>query len=161
MADAARESIILPRGIRYFAAKGDSDKVALKLVDNGAYTLLNQLAIWFAANCVLHLYKNNYTPVEGSTSSNFTEADFTGYAPVALASWSLPVLTPPYEQVTSAAVPFTVGTVGVGNTIYGYYVTDLGGALLWAERDPNAPIAMTATGNQYTVIPRFSMQSLY
>lgn len=136
--------------------------MALKLTDQGAYQLfVASLTSYFAGICVLHLYQNNYTPVEASVLGNFTEATFTGYSSVALTSWSLPVLTSPYQQITSAAVPFTVGTVGTGNNIYGYYVTDGSGNVLWAERDGNAPIAMSTTGAQYTVIPRFSLQSEY
>jgi hypothetical protein len=135
--------------------------MSLKLVDNGAYQLLVQWINWLASNAVLHLYQNNHTPAEADTAAAYTEANFTGYASVSLTSWGAPVLTAPDQISTSAAVPFTVGTVGTGNQIYGYYVTDLAGNLLWAERDPNAPIAMNTTGAQYTVIPRFSQRSLF
>ncbi len=41
------------------------------------------------------------------------------------------------------------------NTIYGYYITDLTGALLWAELAP-APITINASGQTYSVLPRFA-----
>lgn len=111
-------------------------------------------------NAKLHLFKNNYTPIAGSLLADFTEADFTGYASVTLAGWTTPVIISGKSSTSANPVTFTTGTVGTGNTIYGYYVTDSTNTkLLFAERDANAPIAMNVTGYQYKVTVNFTEKS--
>lgn len=69
------------------------------------------------------LYTNNYTPVDGSTSSDFTEATFTGYAQVAIApsDWSSFTIVSNVAQSTSGVTPVFTCTSGGGQTCYGWY----------------------------------------
>jgi len=87
-------------------------------------------------NYTLHLFKNSYVPQDGSTLSNFTEADFDGYANKALAqsSWaSVSLNTNDKAESSYAQQSWTCGANG--NTIYGYYITgNTSGELLWAEK---------------------------
>ena len=84
----------------------------------------------------LHLFKNSYVPQDGSTLSNFTEADFDGYADKALAqsSWaSVSLNTNDKAESSYSQQSWTCGATG--NTIYGYYITgNTSGELLWAEK---------------------------
>src|SRR5437867_6622616 len=68
--------------------------MSLLVPDVGERKFLN-VAINGVANedLTLKLYKNNYTPVEGSVAGDFTEATFTGYAAVTLARGSWTVAT--------------------------------------------------------------------
>jgi hypothetical protein len=87
-------------------------------------------------NYTLHLFKNSYVPQDGSTLSNFTEADFDGYADKALAqsSWaSVSLNTNDKAESSYSQQSWTCGATG--NTIYGYYITgNTSGELLWAEK---------------------------
>lgn len=109
------------------------------------------------------LFKNNYTPVPGSIFSNFTEADFTGYAHQALVM-DLPVTVGGKAQCTNHAPLVYVQTgIATTNTIYGYYVcldadTYGYGRLLWAERFDSA-MAFDATGNQLNLTPVLTLRS--
>ena len=71
-----------------------------------------------------------------STLSNFTEADFDGYADKALAqsSWaSVSLNTNDKAESSYSQQSWTCGATG--NTIYGYYITgNTSGELLWAEK---------------------------
>ena len=74
----------------------------------------------------LHLFKNSYVPQDGSTLSNFTEADFDGYADKALAqsSWaSVSLNTNDKAESSYSQQSWTCGATG--NTIYGYYITGI------------------------------------
>lgn len=98
----------------------------------------------------LKLYTNNYTPVEGSTEANFTEAAGNGYADVSLTpgNW---VITPgnpssaDYPQVT-----FTF-TGNLGN-VYGYYVVQTtSGKIMWAELFTDGPYNIVNNGDQIKI----------
>jgi len=84
----------------------------------------------------LHLFKNSYVPQDSSSLSNFTEADFDGYADKALAqaSWeSVSLNTNDKAESSYSQQSWTCGASG--NTIYGYYITgNTSGELLWAEK---------------------------
>jgi hypothetical protein len=111
----------------------------------------------------VHLFKNNYTPVDGSLFADFTEADFTGYAAVDLAM-NLPVTVAGKASCTNnVAMQYIMGVPGVTNTVYGYYValnadTFGYGRLLWAERFDN-PVYFTNTGDELDLTPVFTLFS--
>jgi hypothetical protein len=111
----------------------------------------------------LRLYQNNHTPHvgDGGTPAAYTEANFDGYAPVAISSWSGLVIVSHIGAIYPSAIIFTK-TVGPNpNNIYGYYVTNLLGTVLyWAELDPSGPIPMIVAGSQYQVVLQQSQQSL-
>jgi hypothetical protein len=105
----------------------------------------------------LHLYTNNYTPVTTSVIGNFTEATFTGYAPVALSGWTSPGVTAHVASTT--ANPITFVATGAYQSIYGWYVTDGAGDYVCGGRDPAAPVVMSATVNSYQVTLSLTAQS--
>lgn len=89
-----------------------------------------------AEDYVCDLYQNNYTPVNGSTGSNFTVATFTGYSQVAMPRTDFPAPTGSGGVVnTTNSVPgaFTC-TGGSPQTIYGCYVRGAtSGKVVWAS----------------------------
>lgn len=104
---------------------------------------------------LLRLFKNDYTPVEGTLIGNITECTEAGYVPITLvgSSWtttqSLGVTTAVYSQQT-----FTFTT---GVTAYGYYVTTIEGTpkLLWAERFSGSNgFQLPNTGGEIAIAPR-------
>ena len=87
---------------------------------------------------LLKLFKNDYTPVEGSVVGDFTEADTAGYSAIALAKadWTIETAA----GVTTAQQPQKTFTLTAASVNYGYYITDIAGTgLLWAERFDDAP----------------------
>lgn len=71
----------------------------------------------------LHLFKNDYTPVDGTDLTDLTEADFTDYAAKTLTAgnWPTPTIV---SNVASSTYPDEVWTWGSSQTIYGWYLTD-------------------------------------
>ncbi len=74
-------------------------------------------------NWIIRLYSNNYTPVDGSTLGDFTEATFTGYAAVTLVAGTFPASSiVSNEAVTTyPTAPTFTCTGGGGQTVYGWY----------------------------------------
>ena len=135
--------------------------MALVVLDQGSLILLGALQGGpFSAGYVLRLFQNNHTPAEGDDNTDYVEADFDGYSAIAIGSW-----TPPYlngsgkAEIDEINRTFTQTGTGITNDVYGYYVTDPAGNVVWAERDPSAPVAMNAAGRTYTVFLRFTLNS--
>jgi hypothetical protein len=130
--------------------------MSLVVCDGAKQLLLTQLLSWLNANTRLRLFQNNHTPVHGDTAAAYTEASFPGYAFTALTSWGAVYLTADFHAFTDEVLrTFTATGSSPANTIYGYYITDLTGALLWAELAP-AAVTINASGQTYSVLPRFS-----
>jgi len=111
----------------------------------------------------IKLFKNNYTPVNGSHLGNFDEADFTGYAPIEIdpGDWVFTPGTP--SDAEHPQVIFT-STAGAQNQdVYGYYVVERNpgsnGVVRWAERFGNGPYNIQNLGDQIKVTPRFTAAS--
>jgi hypothetical protein len=102
-------------------------------------------------NLKLHLFKNNYTPVETSTYSSFTESTATGYSAKTLtgATWSI---STDGGGTTTATYPAQTFTYTATETIYGYYVTDNGNTTcLFAERFSDGPYVIPSGGGSVTI----------
>lgn len=133
--------------------------MSLVLVNNGRTTLANQLRTYFNANTYLKLFQNNHTPVRGDTAASYTEATFGGYAQITLNSWGAASLTADFHALLTEIVRTFVCTgAPFTNTIYGYYIVDGGGNLLWAELAP-ASFNVDAINKAYSVIPQFTLTS--
>lgn len=108
---------------------------------------------------LLKLFVNDYTPVEGSVDSDFTEMSTQGYADIALAgaSW---VVTP--GSPTSAAYAqqtWTFDGTGGPTVVYGYYVVQaVSGIIMVAERFGTPPTIVN-NGDQIKVTPNFTLTS--
>ena len=97
------------------------------------------------ADVKLHIYVNDYTPVEGSTIANFTECTAAGYAPITLtgANWTISTVA----GVTTASYPEQTFTMTATSTDYGVYITNNAGTqVLWAERFSDAPHTLPSGG---------------
>jgi hypothetical protein len=139
--------------------------MALIVCDTGALAFLDSLrTIWNTSGTrtFLRLYRNDYIPVVGSVLANFSEANFPGYAAFTTNGnkWGAPVLQAGRATTQFPPVTWTMNAATGGNQIYGYYVTGGGGTgVVWAERDPGAPIPMTAVGHTYTIAALFTLKS--
>jgi hypothetical protein len=102
----------------------------------------------------IHLFTGNPILTGTNVPGDFTEANYTGYAAQTLVIGTTVVRQVDGQLVvlgTTAALFKATGSA-VGNTVTGYFVTDMGGAnVLWAEKfdtpfvfvDANSFLALT------------------
>lgn len=105
----------------------------------------------------LRLYTNDVDLLsEGFSSGDFTEADASGYVAVALpgANWSVATTSGISTATYATSVTFNLGS---GQDVYGYYVTDAGGSVMWAEEFPSAPFRLPSGGGQIVVRPQLQL----
>jgi len=121
--------------------------------DDGLIYKLQALVNAFNTNgLVIHLYQNNYAPALGMLLSDFTECTFDGYATNIMPVWSTPTVASHVATSTAAPVVFSNHDGSVPNTVYGYYVTNGAGTVLyWAGRYTSAPFNMNTAGQTFTV----------
>lgn len=103
----------------------------------------------------LRLYSNDKIPAATDTVSDYTEVTGGGYSNVSLsyATWVIAagVATYPYRDFLFSDVTDSPGT------ICGYYITDALGALLWAERFPEAVVPFVpSAGKLIRITPRIA-----
>ena len=125
----------------------------------GDLQLLTDLISVWANTLVIHLFQNNYTPVDGTVVGDFVEATFDGYGSQGVSTWGSPTIVGPRGQTQAASNTWTKAAGTNPNLIYGYYILDGAGNLLWAERDPAAPIPMNVAMDTYTITPGFTTRS--
>lgn len=109
-------------------------------------------------NGVLHLYKNNFTPAITSVAGDFTEADFSGYAPYDFSAggqnWPAAAADGSNNAESAhAIIDFIHNGGGTPNDIYGWYIVDGAGNLIAAERLPGAPFTCAVLGAKVSVTP--------
>ena len=84
---------------------------------------------------VLRLFRNDYEPVPQSEDTDFVECNWANYASVFLGgALAAPTKTAEgHWQIESNVFEFTAPTSGLGNPVFGWYVT-LSGGILMAQR---------------------------
>ena len=126
----------------------------LELLDKAIHDVLS-----VNENFILKLYKNNYTPVDASTATDFTVADFTNYVDKTLhrANFSAATTVGGKASTTyDTAQSWTCGTTG--NTIYGYYVVgNNSGKVCWAEKFDTARILNS--GDIFSITPSLTLRT--
>jgi hypothetical protein len=135
--------------------------MSLKIVDVGLPKMLDKLLTAYGNTLQLCLFTNNYTPAAGDTLANYTEATFPGYARQAVSNWIPSTVAASVATSNADQKQFQRNATGTGQAVYGYFVLDGAGALLFAERDPAAPITLTNQGDTYLITPKFTYQSLF
>lgn len=134
------------------------------IVPNAAEIVLLKAALNHTAaqNQVLKLFTNNYTPVAGSTESDFTEAAGGGYTSKSLtgSSWTVTTNGSGEAEAVYAAQTFTfTGALTGTATVYGYFVVNSSsGLLLWAERFSSS-YTPAVNGDAITFTPTFQLFS--
>lgn len=135
--------------------------MSLVLSNNGEFDSLNHiLGKVNPPNLVLRLFKNNYTPSQTSVTSDFTEADFTGYSAITLlpSDWSITEGTPSFAE--TAYKYFTSTANQSVQNIYGYYLTWVGsGRLFYSERFPSGATQITNDDDEIGVAAHFELAS--
>lgn len=110
----------------------------------------------------LKLFQNNYTPVATTDVGDFTEASFSGYVTKTLSN---PVTQAALDANNRAVTLYDLVTWtksgATGNSIYGYYVLDNGGGLVWCERFVTGAWSMTVDGTILQFYPTFTNRSQF
>lgn len=133
--------------------------MSLVICRTGLVGVVQQLKAYFNT-LTLRLYQNNHTPVDTDTAANYTEATFSGYSAIALGSWSNAFLNSDnYGETDETTRVFTCTVAAPANTIYGYYITDGSGNLIWAEINPAGSFLINTIGQTYTVLPRWTLRN--
>jgi hypothetical protein len=114
--------------------------MALVLADVGADEILkvylNNDRPGGGNDLTLKLFTSNTTPADTDTSGTYTEAAGGGYVAKTLTcgSWTVTVGNDPSDATYAEQVWTFTGALTLGASVYGYYIVDSDGALIWAER---------------------------
>ena len=131
--------------------------------DDGKISLINRI-LDGASYLQYSLFKAP-TGALGTTFvyGDFTEADFDGYSSQIIysASWSAATINVDGEaERTSADLTFTCTGSVTPNDIYGYFVHDDYGTVVWASKFA-APVTMDTNGQTIVIPPIFTLKSAY
>lgn len=109
-------------------------------------------------------YRNDRYPRFTDLVSAYAEADFSGYSGAQiLGTWSSPAISAQRAITTAAAVTWNHNGGPTNNLIYGVCWVDGANNLLFAERDPRAPIPVSNVPpfTTYAYTPRLSDTTEY
>lgn len=133
--------------------------MALVIPNASEVKLLNNLLnISAPTNTILHLYSNNLTPSSTTVIGDVTETASGSYAAITLTSSSWTVATSG-GGITTASYAERTFNITTSATIYGYYITNLAGDLLWLERFTAAPFQLPGSGGQVLITSQLSLNS--
>lgn len=137
--------------------------MALTLADVGAdevlKTYFNNTRPAGGNNLTLKLYCSNTTPADTDTAGTYTEASGGGYAAITLTngSWTVTVGNDPSDATyAQQTFTFTGALDSAVPIVYGYFVVDADGTLIWAERF-SASFTPANNGDQIKVTPKFEL----
>lgn len=132
--------------------------MALVIPNVGEVVLLSNMLNKVAPqNTVLHLYSNNLTPDENTVIGDITEVTSTGYSAITLTSSSWTVATG--GGVATASYAQQTYNITTSATVFGYYITNTSGDLLWLERFSAAPFQLPGSGGQILITTQISLNS--
>ena len=131
--------------------------MALVLSDVGAAAMLTDYFV-SGGNLTLKLFTSNTTPADTDTSGTYTEAAGGGYAAKTLTAGSWTVAQVSGIATASYAQQSFVFTGGLTDdaSVYGYYITNAAGVLIYAER-ASAAYTPVNDGDSYLVTLKFGL----
>jgi hypothetical protein len=91
---------------------------------------------------VAGLFINDITPTPATVAEDFSVPTWTGYAPLPLTAWGLPYLNTDgnAEMAHAPLVYLAITPAEPVATVYGYFVVDGLGRLIWSDRLPSDPV---------------------
>lgn len=132
--------------------------MTLVVPDGGERKMLEYIVNKSApSDLTLRIYVNDVDLLsEGFTASSFTEASAAGYVSVGLPGTNWVVATTSGISTATYATSVTFN-FSVGEDLYGYYVTNAAGQVMWAEQFPTAPFRLPSSGGQIVVRPQVQL----
>ena len=126
----------------------------LVVVNYGQRRFLNEVLA--AVPLRAGLFKNDRTPKPADVIGDYTEADFSGYDGVKnLTAWTAAVTIAGHGSSSANGVTWTHNGGPTDNLIYGVFVIDNTGALVWAERNPFGPVLVRPANPVFSYSPVF------
>jgi hypothetical protein len=133
----------------------------LILVNYGVVQCLEILSAFWGGTLRIGLFQNNLNLQHGTIAANIVPCNFSGYGGLLnIAGWLPPTLLNDVGTMLGLFVQWTHDGGPVANDVYGYYVVDVLGELVWAERNVD-PVPVENLGDIYAVVPQFSLSSKY
>jgi len=133
--------------------------VANVVLQQGDISFLDTIRLDGDCLTTLRLFKNDHVPAVDDVDANYTEANFSGYASHALGNWNAAFLNPDDKgQIDADPHSFVHNGGGTSNTVYGAYVENDAGEIVYAERF-DAPRVMSANGDTITYTASFTAVS--
>lgn len=136
--------------------------MSLVVPDVGKTRLLDKLLTAYGTSMKAGLYVYNHDPVEGDLISDYNgihEASFPSYVRQNITGWTPSVLSSGRALSAADLMTWTVLITSGTDIVYGYFVVDSTGNLLWAELNPLGPIPMNDGGQSLSLMPRFTQNS--
>lgn len=129
------------------------------ILQQGDTDMLNVLRADGSWAKTLRLFKNDHVPAVADVNANYTEANFSGYASFDLGAWNAAFVNANGKgEIDADPATFTHNGGGVSNTVFGAYVTNQAGDVIWAERF-DAPRLMSANGDAIPYTARLTAVS--
>ena len=123
----------------------------IELIDRAKPVLL-RLKLPYLRALRVRLFQNEWTPSGSDTAADYTEATFVGYAPQPLTDFGPTYLnTGQQGETDTCAHIWTQAVADPVNVIYGYYVTDPNGYVIFAERNTAGAVRMDRIGAVYSL----------
>jgi hypothetical protein len=135
---------------------------ALTLMDIGADEFLK---VYFnddrptgGNNLTLKLFCTDVTPADTNTAGTYTECTGGGYASKTLTngSWTVSTGNDPSDAVYAEQTFTFTGVLTTNTTIYGYFVVDADGTLIWAEK-LGSTFTPANNGDNVKITPKFQL----
>jgi hypothetical protein len=107
----------------------------------------------------VHLFKNDHIPTVTDILADYVEADYQGYGSLAIA-WAPPFIDGDGKaQVLGTPCVFLKLAGGVSNTVFGVYVTEIGGTNVSYALRFTSPRPMIGAGDSTIYNPVFTCVS--
>jgi len=100
------------------------------------------------------LFQNDFKPRVSMLLADLQICNFSGYPGLLVSfGWTIPDYAGGFATTTANELTWDHSGGPVGNFVYGYYVVDSAGALVWAERFCPAPMRVYRLGERVRVRP--------
>ena len=135
--------------------------MSLKLPDVSCLSSLELTRLNELQGGHLRLFVSNHAPVSGDVLATYTaiEAAFGGYASQTVNDWGAAAAVGGVATVTAGVYTFTATGAGLPTTVYGYFYTDVNGALAHAELFATGGVTLSAAGHTVSVVPKRTRKS--
>jgi hypothetical protein len=136
--------------------------MSMVLSDVGAEALLKRafkkLFPTGGDNLTLKLFCNNVNPADGDTAATYTEATGGGYAakPLSMANFAVSTALGIAQAAYAQQIFAFTGPLTTNGTIYGWYLVDADGTLIYAQKSDSS-VTPATSGDAVIVNPVFQL----
>jgi hypothetical protein len=132
----------------------------LEVSEDGLIVLLDVLTAKFGAGYKAGLFRNDVKPTQETSLSEFEECNFSGYQGlVLLTGWSAATLNGVRADAQAGPVRWVHDGGPMANWVWGYYVVNADGLLVWAQRFCPVPLLLDSEGQTVRVLPSFTLRN--